>query len=59
VNAHEALDRLMSRLLPTPAPALVLVPVCHCSGRCRCGGMVPSLLQLQIERDCEFFREVL
>ena len=38
------------------APAAV--PACSCSGLCRCGTLVPYLLQQQIERDCEFFREV-
>ena len=43
----------------TPAPDRALVPACHCSGRCHCGTLVPYLLQQQIERECEFFREEL
>lgn len=35
------------------------VPACRCAGRCRCGGLVPALLHLQLERECEFFRDVL
>jgi hypothetical protein len=35
------------------------VPPCRCAGRCRCGGLVPALLQQQLERECEFFRHEL
>ncbi len=32
------------------------VPACRCAGRCRCGGLVPSLLLRELERECEFYR---
>jgi len=35
------------------------VPACRCAGVCRCGGLVPRLLILQLERECEFYRAVL
>jgi len=35
------------------------VPACRCAGVCRCGGLVPRLLILQLERECEFYRTVL
>lgn len=33
-----------------------VVPQCRCAGRCRCGGLVPSLLLREIELECEFYR---
>lgn len=46
-----------SRRYLMSAPALV--PVCQCAGRCRCGGLVPALLLERLERESEFFRNVL
>lgn len=46
-----------SRRYLMSAPALV--PACHCAGRCRCGGLVPALLLERLERESEFFRNVL
>lgn len=37
----------------------ITVAPCRCAGTCRCGGLVPALLLLRIERECEFFRSVL
>lgn len=33
-----------------------IVPPCRCAGQCRCGGLVPALLQQRLERECEFYR---
>lgn len=33
-----------------------IVPPCRCAGQCRCGGLVPVLLQQRLERECEFYR---
>jgi hypothetical protein len=35
------------------------VPPCRCGGTCRCSGLVPALLLAQLERECEFYRDVL
>ena len=43
----------------TLVPARAIVPVCRCAGRCRCGNLVPVLLQRQIELECEFYRDEL
>ena len=53
------LDRTRMLVSPEPAAVPAMVPVCRCAGRCRCAGMVPSLLLRQIERECEFYRSVM
>lgn len=56
----EAARRLHETIVPEapPVPVRAAVPACRCSGRCRCGTLVPYLLQLELERDCEFYRDV-
>lgn len=39
-------------------PGSTVVSPCRCAGGCRCGGVVQALLLMEIERDCEFFRDV-
>ena len=36
-----------------------LVAPCRCAGVCRCGGLVHALLLQEIERECEFYRDVM
>ena len=53
VARHESVaDRI------APEPVRASVPACRCAGRCHCGTLVPYLLQQQLERECEFYREV-
>jgi hypothetical protein len=49
-------ESLEPRAISVMVPATV--PVCRCSGECRCGSLVPYLLQHQIEMECEFYRDV-
>ena len=57
------LNRLLRRsrtaIGPRLAPATARVPACRCAGLCRCGSLVPALLLRQIERECEFYRQVM
>src|SRR5438876_8889389 len=36
-----------------------IVSPCRCAGACHCSGLVHALLLLEIERECEFYRDTM
>ena len=63
-NALDTVAAVARRIIESTTPRATLAPVraavpeCRCSGSCRCGTLVPYLLQRQIELECEFYRDV-
>jgi hypothetical protein len=50
--------RVRSAALARTQRTRVVAP-CRCAGVCRCSGLVPALLLHELERDCEFYRDVM